>query len=57
MQRRALTCAASVTDQATDRVGLGDKYDDKINKFTDSQTNKQVRKEVTGIGVESNDAY
>ena len=39
---RWLTRAAVVTDQATDRAGLGDKYDDKINKFTDSETKKQV---------------
>jgi hypothetical protein len=29
-------------DQATDRAGLGDKYDDKINKFADGQLNKQI---------------
>lgn len=42
MVEQLLMHAAKVTDQATDRAGLGDKYDDKINKFTDSQTNKQV---------------
>ncbi|CAK1359931.1 hypothetical protein CB0940_06052 [Cercospora beticola] len=29
-------------DNATDRAGLGDKYDDKINKFADGQINKNV---------------
>ncbi|KAI5360577.1 hypothetical protein Slin15195_G084960 [Septoria linicola] len=29
-------------DNATDRVGLGDKYDDKINKLADGQINKNV---------------
>ncbi|EME77362.1 uncharacterized protein MYCFIDRAFT_179938 [Pseudocercospora fijiensis CIRAD86] len=29
-------------DSATDRAGLGDKYDDKINKFADGQVNKRI---------------
>jgi hypothetical protein len=29
-------------DAATDRVGMGDKYDDKINKLADGQINKQI---------------
>lgn len=29
-------------DNLTDRAGLGDKYDDKINKFADGQINNQI---------------
>ena len=29
-------------DNLTDRAGMGDKYDDKINKFADGQINNQV---------------
>lgn len=29
-------------DNATDRLGMGDKYDDKINKLADGQINKNV---------------
>ncbi|KAK5112721.1 hypothetical protein LTR62_003819 [Meristemomyces frigidus] len=29
-------------DQATDRAGMGDKYDAKIDKFADGQANKQI---------------
>lgn len=29
-------------DNLTDRAGMGDKYDDKINKFADGQINNQI---------------
>jgi hypothetical protein len=29
-------------DNLTDRAGMGDKYDDKIDKFADGQINNQV---------------
>jgi hypothetical protein len=29
-------------DNLTDKAGMGDKYDDKINKFADGQINNQV---------------
>ncbi|KAM0690967.1 hypothetical protein Q7P36_009737 [Cladosporium allicinum] len=29
-------------DNLTDRAGMGDKYDDKINKLADGQINNQV---------------
>jgi len=29
-------------DNLTDKAGLGDKYDDKINKFADGQINNQI---------------
>jgi hypothetical protein len=32
----------SEIDSLTDRAGLGDKYDDKINKFADGQINNQI---------------
>lgn len=36
------TLLFSGIDEATDRVGMGDKYDDKISKFADGQLNKQM---------------
>jgi hypothetical protein len=32
----------SEIDNLTDRVGMGDKYDDKINKLADGQINNQI---------------
>merc|ERR1712080_158714 len=29
-------------DTLTDKAGMGDKYDDKINKFADGQINNQI---------------
>ncbi|KAK3071677.1 hypothetical protein LTR53_003320 [Teratosphaeriaceae sp. CCFEE 6253] len=29
-------------DKATDSMGMGDKYDDKINKVADKQLNNQI---------------
>ncbi|KAL1587870.1 hypothetical protein WHR41_03690 [Cladosporium halotolerans] len=29
-------------DNLTDKAGMGDKYDDKINKFADGQINNQI---------------
>lgn len=37
-----LTCMTSEIDNATDKIGMGDKYDDKINKFADGQINNQI---------------
>jgi hypothetical protein len=38
----SLTQYFSEIDNLTDRAGLGDKYDDKINKFADGQINNQI---------------
>ena len=37
-----LTQRPTEIDNLTDRAGLGDKYDDKINKFADGQINNQI---------------
>ena len=38
----SLTQRLTEIDNLTDRAGLGDKYDDKINKFADGQINNQI---------------
>jgi hypothetical protein len=37
-----LTNYLTEIDNLTDRAGLGDKYDDKIDKFADGQINNQI---------------
>ena len=39
---RLLTQYLTEIDNLTDRAGLGDKYDDQINKFADGQINNQI---------------
>ena len=38
----SLTSPPPEIDNLTDRAGMGDKYDDKINKLADGQINNQV---------------
>ena len=45
VQLRQLTDNHIGVDKATDKAGLGDKYDDKIDQYGDKALNEQMQKQ------------